>query len=469
MALLTFKQGVIDPSNRLSNWSSQQDCCAWHGVSCNEQDRVFRLDLPNERQNNSESTLRGTINLPSLLQLQFLEYLDLSYNDFEGISLPSAAVSDSNLVRLDLSFNSRLHIHNLHWLSPLSSLESLYLSGIDLHDQTNWTHSLSSLPFLSDLSLNDCNLTNLNPYDKNVNLSSLSFLDLAENNFNTQLPYWLFNLSNELWSLNLRNCNFIGQIPDWLGKYNSLQYLHLSHNLFHGSIPSNLANSSSLQVLDISFNDLSGGLPHLSIEVEILDLAHNSFSGSLSPLLCQSEHNSRLAYLDISSNLLTGELSDCWNNWKALSHIFLGSNKLLGEIPPTLGSLPSLESLDLHDNDLYGHIPRSFQNSSTLVSRENSSRHLRFVFSESSKLVIQQFQRAKPEKQNQKQLEEGYEVEYFWKSLYVGMGVGFAVGFWMVSGSIFFIRTWRHRFFRWFDGVVDRIYVIVALKFRSLH
>ncbi|KAF7821732.1 receptor-like protein EIX2 [Senna tora] len=35
------------------------------------------------------------------------------------------------------------------------------------------------------------------------------------------------------------------------------------------------------------------------------------------------------------------------------------------------------------------------------------------------------------------------------------MGVGFVVGF--------CIRAWRYRFFRWFDGVVDGVYVSMAL------
>ncbi|KAF7815746.1 receptor-like protein EIX2 [Senna tora] len=47
------------------------------------------------------------------------------------------------------------------------------------------------------------------------------------------------------------------------------------------------------------------------------------------------------------------------------------------------------------------------------------------------------------------------------------MGVGFAVGFWVVCGSLFCIRAWRHRFFQWFDGVVDGVYVAMALKFKS--
>ncbi|KAH0972895.1 hypothetical protein GBA52_025051 [Prunus armeniaca] len=46
-ALLKLKQGLTDPSDRLSSWVGE-DCCKWSGVGCNNiTGRVNMLDLRN--------------------------------------------------------------------------------------------------------------------------------------------------------------------------------------------------------------------------------------------------------------------------------------------------------------------------------------------------------------------------------------------------------------------------------------
>lgn len=47
-ALLKFKQDVKDPSNRLSSWFGEGDCCNWTGVVChNLTGRIRELHLRN--------------------------------------------------------------------------------------------------------------------------------------------------------------------------------------------------------------------------------------------------------------------------------------------------------------------------------------------------------------------------------------------------------------------------------------
>ena len=93
----------------------------------------------------------------ALLELEFLNHLDLSMNNFNAISIPSIpndVISDSNLQYLDLSLSGyNLSMDNLNWLSQLSSLKQLDLRGTDLHKETNWL--LAMPPSLSNLYLRD--------------------------------------------------------------------------------------------------------------------------------------------------------------------------------------------------------------------------------------------------------------------------------------------------------------------------
>ncbi|XP_028760177.1 receptor-like protein EIX1 [Neltuma alba] len=131
--LLIFKQAMIDPLNQLSSWIVEEDCCLWDGVHCDHITGKVNLSLFNY-------TLRGDINL-RVLQLEFLNYLDLSLNASETVSMPPCQVSKSlfdahkfhnqllatpfnqstsfsvALPYLDFSENDGLVINDLHWFS----------------------------------------------------------------------------------------------------------------------------------------------------------------------------------------------------------------------------------------------------------------------------------------------------------------------------------------------------------------
>jgi hypothetical protein len=162
-------------------------------------------------------------------------------------------------------------------------------------------------------------------------------------------------------------------------KPNSWQYSKFILDLF---ITTSLALSPislllAFLYLDLS-NNFSGPLPHISSSsIRYLDLSNNSFNGSLSPIVCEQKDKMRyVQILDLSKNLLSGELPDCWMNYSDLRVLILGSNKLTGNIPSSLGSLSALELLSLNRNNLSGDLPMSLQNCKGLVTVDLSENHL---------------------------------------------------------------------------------------------
>ena len=219
-ALLKFREGLKDPSNGLSSWVGQ-DCCTWFGVGCNNQTgNVIKLDLKRQFVCNQLAgsefcktlTLGGELS-PSLLDLKYLNYLDLSYNDFQGIPIPNFIGSLNKLSFLDhsyasfsgtipphlgnlsnlsylslssFSFSLNLSVSNLNWLSGLSSLQYLSLSGVSTSKATtHWLQVVNTLPSLVELDLSDCKLQNLPQTLQFVNFASLSVIDLSRNDFNS--------------------------------------------------------------------------------------------------------------------------------------------------------------------------------------------------------------------------------------------------------------------------------------------
>ncbi|OMO87298.1 hypothetical protein COLO4_20700 [Corchorus olitorius] len=374
-ALVHFKAGLKDHSRRLSSWFGT-DCCSWAGVGCSKKTgHVTKLDLRNpyypysndqlyHLQNSSGAaafelaSLGGKIN-PSLLDLKYLSYLDLSLNDFNYTPIPNFMGSFtklsylnlsssnfvglvphqlgnlSNLKSLDLySSNSEIWVSNLNWVARLSSLKYLNLGYVNLSlASTSWLSVINMLPQLEELHLPGCELDQV-PYSLPfVNFSSIQVLDLQVNLFNSSLPQWVFNISSSLVVLNLRGSGIGGYTLndiDW-GYFCHMQTLDLSSNEISGEFDKFVSslckcdNNISLQVLDLAYNNLGGQIPE-----------------SLGNL-------KNLKSLNLVANPISGSIPASIGNLSCLEELYIGT-KLSGTIPESVGQLKELINLSLEGN-----------------------------------------------------------------------------------------------------------------------
>ncbi|OMO92970.1 Leucine-rich repeat, typical subtype [Corchorus olitorius] len=397
-ALLNFKQGLTDPSGRLSSWRGE-NCCTWAGVKCSNKsgNHVIRLKLPNLHSSDpdfdgSAFALGGKIH-PSLLKLKYLNYLDLSMNNFEGVPIPNFFQSLKTLRYLNLSgasFGGSLpsflgnltslryldlgscfsdsNKNDLHWLSTLSNLRHLNLGSVDLSNAKDyWLEAVSMIPSLEELHLPACGLSILPPSLPHVNLSSLLVFDLSNNGFNSSIPSWLFNLTS-LEYLNLNSNNLEGEIPDGFAGMEFLQSLDLSENSFlEGTLSKrNLGSLCNLRVLDLSFNKISGDI------VE--------FTNGLSQ--CNNNSSSRLESLHLGYNQLGGILPDSLGHLRNLRRLLLMQNSF-SSIPESIGNLSSLQEFYLSENGMKGSIPTSIGQLSSLVSLDVKNNQFEGVITES--------------------------------------------------------------------------------------
>ena len=398
-ALVNFKNGLTDPSGRLSSWVGQ-NCCSWRGVVCSRLGvpRVIKLKLRNQYarslDTDDEATgapeddygaahaLGGEIS-DSLLDLKDLRYLDLSMNNFGGFEIPKSIGSLKKLRYLNLSgasFSGAIppHLGNLSgllyldlnsyslesadndliWLSGLSSLKHLNLGNVDLSKAAaSWHQAVNSLSSLLELRLPRCGLSSLPdqsllPFD---NIASLSVLDLSNNGFNSSIPNWLFNFSSLVY-LDLNSNNLQGIIPEGFGFLFSLEYIDLSSNLLTGAqLPRNLGRLCNLRILKLSLNIMSGEI------TEFIDG------------LSECVNSSRLEYLDLGFNYkLGGFLPNSLGQLKSLKSLHLWSNSFVGSIPNSIGNLTSLQELYLSDNQMNGIIPESLGQLSAMVALDLS-------------------------------------------------------------------------------------------------
>ncbi|KAM3729863.1 hypothetical protein ACB098_12G043000 [Castanea mollissima] len=395
-ALLEFKKGIVqDDGGWLSSWGSEDEknCCNWKGVYCNNQTgHVIDLLL-------NSYGLRGMIS-PSLLELPYLTFLDLSHNDFNQSHIPKFIGSLGNLKYLDLSRanfsgpiphqlgnlshlqylslnnNGLKIVENLEWLSRLSSIEFLDLSSTNLSLANDWLKVVCHLPKLSELSLAMCDLPPITDLSSlpHVNFSkSLIHIHLPTNHVTQSIFPWLFNYSTSLVDIDLSDNQLGGSIPDASGNMNSLETLILDENQLEGGIPKFFGNMCALLTLSIKNNKLSGQLTKLihdlsrSVQLTSLILDGNQMKG---PVPKSIGNLSELQTLRLGSNLLKGEISEQhFSNLSKLQELSLSDNSLTLNLSNDWVPSFQLDFIDLSSCNLGPDFPKwlSTQDSATYL------------------------------------------------------------------------------------------------------
>ncbi|XP_073135690.1 uncharacterized protein [Henckelia pumila] len=327
------------------------------------------------------SRLKGSwIPEAALGNLTSLVHVDLSFNSLGG-RIPDVLGNLTFLVHVDLSGNN-LQGRIPDSLGNLRSLSNLSLSYNMLEDGI--PPSFGELKFLSLLLLRGNNLQGRIP-DSFRNLASLLGLDLAHNKLDGGIPSALGNLTSLL-GLDLSANMLEGRIPDSLGNLASLVWLDLSYNKLDGGIPTALGNLVSLTYMDLHQNKLQKRIPNsfgnlaslvqldLSFNIlqglEVMKLRNNKISGTLNGICSDTNVSDTKPYnlnlLDVSNNLLSGELPTCLHNLESLMHINLANNNFSGEIQDTFRWPRSLSSLHLWNNSFRGEILKSLRGCSGL-------------------------------------------------------------------------------------------------------
>ena len=137
---------------------------------------------------------------------------------------------------------------------------------------------------------------------------------------------------------------------------------------------------------------------------------------------------------------------------KSLESLDLSRKHLFGEIPSSMSNLSFLSYLNLSYNHFSGAIPLSTQLQSFDALSYIGNPQL--CGDPLPKTCVSL--NGTPVGKN--------DDDYGNSSFYMDMGVGFAIGFWVVCGVLFFNRTWRHVYFRFLDDMKDWVYVTTVLK-----
>ncbi|CAN1180008.1 Receptor-like protein 32 [Linum perenne] len=318
--------------------------------------------------------LIGTFSKKIAQSLTLLETLRLSFNQLQG-PIPRSIFELPSLRVLSLSHNRFRGSVQLSWIQTLQNLTYLNLSynNLTVDASTNNSSPSSTFPQLERLYLRSCNLRTFPEFG---NRSQLTELDLSDNNINGVVPRWIME-STTLISLNLSHNNLVGLDVHRFSSVFLLLDMHdnqlegnfpfipspisyFSHNHLNGSFPTQYFNNqyTRLTFLSLSNNSLTGIIPTSIcnlVDLKVVDFSNNYFNGTIPSCLLKDLRS--LYVLDLRGNMLSGKIPDTFRASSALQTLDLSNNQLQGRIPESLENCNKLEVLDIGNNKITDVFP----------------------------------------------------------------------------------------------------------------
>ncbi|XP_040252718.1 probable LRR receptor-like serine/threonine-protein kinase At1g74360 [Aegilops tauschii subsp. strangulata] len=314
---------------------------------------------------------------PGIGSIAGLEELGLSSNQFHH-KIPLELMNCTNLKNLEISRNT-FGGEVQQVLGKITSLKSLVLQG------NNYSGGIVSsgilqLPNLIYLDLSFNKFSGKLP-NEIASMTSIESLVLANNNFSGKIPPSYGRLLR-LQALDLSYNNLSGEIPPEIGNLASLLLLMLAGNQLSGEIPREIGNCTSLLWLNLVGNQISGKIPP-----EMTNMGRNpgpTFAKNRrNPSLIKSATSKCFAVyrwvpasypeFDFVESMMMSQ-KNCLTMWNrllmgydilpvssplrtALGYVQLSGNLLSGEIPSTISAMKNISLLLLDGNRLSGHLP----------------------------------------------------------------------------------------------------------------
>ncbi|KAJ7963788.1 Receptor-like protein [Quillaja saponaria] len=226
-----------------------------------------------------------------------LTTLNFNGNQLEG-TLPSSLALCKELQVLDVG-NNKLEDTFPNWLETLQELQVLILRGNKFHGIIRDSKAKDSFPKLRIFDISNNKFTGHLPTSFLEHFKAM--MNLHEGKTQVEymripgyydsvtvtmkgLVFFLERILTIFTTIDFSKNKFDGEIPELIGKLQSLKGINLSHNYLTGSIPKSMGNLTNLEWLDLSWNNLKGEIPIELININGLSdlkLSHNKLVGCI--------------------------------------------------------------------------------------------------------------------------------------------------------------------------------------------